>query len=128
MSTTRAPLLLLAIAALGLAGCQAAFEPRSTMSVDHVIVALEAQPELPVTNPVDESCATIDGCSGAVRADEISVYRFDTPREAAAFADTLGDDGYQSDWIVLEYPQARLDSDSTELSYAGVVDGMWTSD
>ena len=101
------------------------------MSVDDIVDAFAAQPGLRVTDPRDitaEACSGKDGCSTAVRADEIAIYRFDDREDAARFATSLGDNGHQSDWIVLEYPEARLDTDITELSYAGIVDSMWTSD
>ena len=128
---SRALIAILALAALGLTGCQSVLEPRSQMTVDDVVKAFEAQPDLPVSDPVElssDECQPDDGCTAAVRADEIGIYRFESTDEAAAFAGTLGDDGYASDWIVLEYPDARFDTDSRLSSYATVVDGMWTSD
>jgi hypothetical protein len=84
-----------------------------------------------VTNPEDttgEECVAVDGCSAAVRADEISIYRFENQEDAANFADGLGENDYQSDWVVLEYPGAKLDANRAVLSYSGLIDDMWTSD
>lgn len=127
----RFAVLLLALTVLVLAACQSIVEPRSGITPEDVVAAFEAQPDLPVTDPValpEGECSPDAGCIAAVRAAEISVYRFGSTDEAAAFATSLGDDGYQSDWIVLEYPDARYDTDSRLSSYATVVDGMWTSD
>lgn len=123
--------MVLVAIALTMTGCQALIEPRSTMSVDDVVEAFTSQPGLPVTNPRDitgEACAADGGCSAAVRAEEITIYRFEDQEVAETFTEHLGDNGYQSDWIVLEYPEAKLDTDSALLSYATTVDGMWTSD
>ncbi|MGW9403064.1 hypothetical protein ACWGQ2_03745 [Arthrobacter sp. NPDC055585] len=60
--------------------------------------------------------------------DEVTVYSFDSQDDAAAFAESLGPDGYQSDWIVLEYEGAAADTDPSEASYAGITDSMWSSD
>jgi hypothetical protein len=117
--------------ALTVSGCQAVLEPRSTMGVDDVVEAFTAQPDLPVTNPRDitaDACAKNDACLAAVRSQEISIYRFESPSDAEKFVETLGENGYQSDWIVLEYPGAKFDTDPTESSYAGIIDSMWTSD
>jgi hypothetical protein len=127
----RIALPIVAIATLALTGCQSVSDPRSAMTVDDVIAAFEAQPGLPVTDPVElsvDECDPDTGCTTAVRADEIAIYRFDSTAGAATFATTLGSDGYQSDWIVLEYPDAGADTEQSKLSYAGIVDGMWTSD
>ncbi|SOE72260.1 hypothetical protein SAMN06296378_2433 [Salinibacterium xinjiangense] len=117
--------------ALTMSGCQAVLEPRSTMGVDDVGAAFTAQADLPVTNPRDitaDACATNNACIAVVRSEEIAIYRFESPNEAEKFAETLGENGYQSDWIVLEYPGAKFDTDPTKLSYAGLIDSMWTSD
>ena len=117
--------------ALTMSGCQAVLEPRSTMGVDDVVAAFTAQADLPMTDPRDitaDACATNDACIAAVRSEEISIYRFASPNDAEKFAETLGDNGHQSDWIVLEYPGAKFDSDPTKSSYAGLIDSMWTSD
>ena len=114
-----------------MSGCQAALEPRSTMGVDDVVEAFTAQPNLPVTNPHGVTgvvCFPEDGCLAAGRSEEISIYRFESPRDAEAFAATLGENGYQSDWIVLEYPGSKYDTDPAKSSYASIVDSMWTSD
>ncbi|WP_104160969.1 hypothetical protein [Arthrobacter sp. ZGTC212] len=60
--------------------------------------------------------------------DQLTVYKLTDMDEAAAFAQDLGQNGYQSDWIVLEYKDAAQDSDSTKATYAGIADGMWASD
>ena len=101
------------------------------MGVDDVVAAFTADADLPVTNPRDitaDACATNDACVAAVRSEEISIYRFESPNEAKKFAVTLGENGHQSDWIVLEYPGAKFDTDLTKSSYAALVDSMWTSD
>lgn len=128
---TTARVMTLVVIALTMTGCQALIEPRSTMSVDDVVEAFTNQPGLTVTNPRDitaEACATDGGCAVAVRAEEITIYRFEDQEDAEKFTGHLGGDGYQSDWIVLEYPEAKLDTDSALLSYATTVDGMWASD
>ncbi|MER1997367.1 MAG: hypothetical protein ABTA24_12860 [Arthrobacter sp.] len=61
-------------------------------------------------------------------ADQLTVYKFTNKDDAAAFAQDLGQDGYQSDWIVLEYEGAANDTDPTEATYAGFVDSMWSTD
>ncbi|WP_166789490.1 hypothetical protein, partial [Cryobacterium sp. TMS1-20-1] len=93
------------------------------------VVPIEAN--IHMTDPRDitaDACATNDACIAAVRSEEISIYRFASPNDAEKFAETLGDNGHQSDWIVLEYPGAKFDSDPTKSSYAGLIDSMWTSD
>ena len=123
--------MALGVIALTTTGCQALIEPRSTMGVEAVVAAFTNQPGLPVANPRDitaEACDADDGCSAAVRAEETTIYRFEDQEVAETFTEHLGDNGYQSDWIVLEYPAAKLDTDSALLSYATTVDGMWTSD
>ncbi|KFF60106.1 hypothetical protein JF66_06760 [Cryobacterium sp. MLB-32] len=122
---------MIAAISLTMTGCQGLLEPRSTMGVEDVMEAFTSQPNLPVTNPRDttaDDCAATDACIAAMRSDEISIYRFETPREAGKFAKTFGENGYHSDWIVLEYPGAKFDTDPTKPSYAGIVDSMWTSD
>lgn len=114
-----------------LRGIQELVAPRSTMTVEDVFNGFEGQPDLPVTNPHDitaRACAGEVRCSQAVRADQITVYQFEDRDDAEAFTATLGDNGYQSDWIVLEYQGAKYDTDSAQSSYATVVDGAWTSE
>jgi len=118
------------LATVALGGCQALLDSRSTMRVEHVLDAFAPQEALPATNPRDvarEECEPVPGCTEAVRTEQIAVFRFDDREDAADFAESLGDDGHQSDWIVLEYPDAAFDTDETLLTYAGLVDGMWTS-
>jgi hypothetical protein len=106
-------------------------EPRSTMSVENVLDAFAHHERLPASNPrevTSAECKPLPGCVEAIRADEIAVFRFDAREDAAEFARSLGDDGHQSDWIVLEYPDAAADTDPALLSYATTVDMMWTSD
>ncbi|TFD72959.1 hypothetical protein [Cryobacterium gelidum] len=127
----RARVLTVVAIALTMSGCQAVLEPRSTMGVDDVVAAFTAQADLPVTNPrgiTADGCASNDDCIAAVRSEEISIYRFESPNEAEKIAETLGENGHQSDWIVLKYPGAKFDTDLTKLSYAGLIDSMWTSD
>ena len=124
---------VLTVVAIGLtlSGYQAVLEPRSIMGVDDVVAAFIAQADLPVTNPRDitaDARATNDACIAAVRSEENSIYRFESPNEAEKFAETLGENGHQSDWIVLEYPGAKFDTDPTKSTYAGLLDSMWTSD
>lgn len=114
-----------------LRGVQALVAPRSTMTVEDVFNGFEGQPGLPVTNTQDitaEACSDDVRCSQAVRADQITVYRFEDRGDAEGFTAALGDNGHQSDWIVLEYQGAKYDTDSTESSYATVVDGAWASE
>ncbi|TFD55835.1 hypothetical protein E3T55_00485 [Cryobacterium frigoriphilum] len=114
-----------------LRGIQELVAPRSTMTVENVFNGFEGQPDLPVTNPQDitaEACSDEVRCSQAVRADQITVYRFEDRDDAEGFTAALGDNGYQSDWIVLEYQGAKYDTDSAESSYATVFDGTWTSE
>ena len=81
-------------------------------------------------SPGHHSRGISDGvrCSRAVRADQITFYQFEDRDDAEGFTAALGDNGYQSDWIVLEYQDAKYDTDSAESSYATVVDGTWTSE
>jgi len=126
-----APVLTVVAIALTMSGCQAVLEPRPTMGIDDVVAAFTAQADLPVTDPRDitaDACATNDACIAAVLSEEISIYRFESPTEAEKFAEMLGENGHQSDWIVLEYPRAKFDTDPTKSSYAGLIDSMWTSD
>lgn len=101
------------------------------MTIDDVVDAFSSQPGLPVTNPRDvtsEVCSSEVACSAALQANELTIYRFDDKKDAERLTEQLGQDGHQSDWIVLEYPLASLDTDSRSLSYATTIDGMWTSD
>lgn len=41
---------------------------------------------------------------------------------ASAFAQDLGQNGHQSDWIVLEYEGAANDTDPAKATYAGIMD------
>src|SRR5690554_3313740 len=105
-----APIVGAVLVALALTGCQALLDPRSTMTVDDVLDAFSHQPDLPVTNPSDitaEACGDEERCQAAVRADELAIYQFSDREDAEAFTSKLGDNGYQSDWIVLEYPGAK---------------------
>ena len=114
-----------------LRGIQELVAPRSTMTVEDVFNGFEGQPDLPVTNPHDitaQACAHEIECAQAVRADQITVYQFEERDDAGGFTLALGDNGYQSDWIVLEYQGAKYDTDSAESSYATVVDATWTSE
>ena len=128
----RAPVFAVAlVAAVGLSGCQALLEPRSTMTVDDVAAGFAEMDDLPFTDPelaTDELCTDDVGCAAALRADEVTIYQFDDRDDASRFAESLGNDGIQSDWIVLEYPGAAADTDTAYSSYATLVHGMWTSD
>ena len=100
------------------------------LSPGDAVEAFEYQPNLPVTNARDvtaEVCSAQVSCRAAIVADEIAVYQFWTRGAAQEFAGTLGDDGYQSDWIVLRY-EAAGKMTSRDLSYGSLIDGMWTSD
>ena len=114
-----------------LRGIQELVAPRSTMTVEDVFNGFEGQPDLLVTKPQDitaEVCSDVVKCSQDVRADQITVYQFEDRDDAEGFTAALGDNGYQSDWIVLEYQGAKYDTDSAESSYAKVVDATWTSE
>ncbi|MDH6237561.1 hypothetical protein [Cryobacterium sp. CG_9.6] len=114
-----------------LRGIQELVAPRSTMTVEDVFNGFEGQPGLPVTNLQDitaEACSDEFRCSQAVRADQITVYQFEDRDDAEGFTAALGDNGYQSDWIVLEYQDAKYDTDSAKSSYATDVDASWTSE
>lgn len=96
-----------------------------------VIDAFQAVPGQPAANPRDvtsERCGTGNACDKAVQADEVTVYSFEEKADAAGFAQSLGENGYQSGWIVLEYDGAAGDTDRAGASYASTVDGMWSSD
>ncbi|TFD52039.1 hypothetical protein E3T43_15525 [Cryobacterium sp. Hh7] len=112
-------------------GIQELIAPRSTMTAEDVFNGFQGQPGLPVTNLQDitaEACSDEVRCSQAVRADQITVYQFEDRDDAEGFTAALGDNGYQSGWIVLEYQDAKYDTDSAESSYATVVDASWTSE
>jgi hypothetical protein len=99
------------------------------LSPEIAVDAFTAQDGLPVTNAVDttdEVCGPRLRCRAALKADELSIYQFWFRKDAREFADSLGSAGHQSDWIVLSYEGAGT-SDPSELSYAGIIDGMWTS-
>lgn len=127
MKRFRAGILCLAAASvLALGAC----DSRSTLTPELVVEGL-GQPGNPVTNPKDvtkEVCGTSVPCDEAIRADEISIYSFDSKEDAADFAKSLGGNGHQSDWIVLEYEGAAADTDQSKASYASTVDGMWSTD
>lgn len=110
-------------------GIQGLIEPRSAMTIDDVLAGFESLPGLPVTDSayVTEDVCPEVGCIQALRSDEVSVYKFADRDDAAKFTKTLGADGYQSDWVVLEYDDARSNN-VAQLSYANTVDGMWTTD
>ena len=125
--TTAGLLCLAAAAALTVTGC----DSRATLTPGMAVEAFEQQPDLPVTNPADatsEKCTPEIPCTEAIQADEIAVYRFESKEEAANLARLLGGNGYQSNWIVLEYEGAAADTDRSKASYASTIDGMWSSD
>lgn len=127
MGERAAVVCLMAFAGLVLTSC----DSRASMSVGDVVSAFEAQPGLTVTDPrdvTDERCGAAVPCREALQANEVGIFSFDEKEDAAAFAGTLGSNGYQSDWIVLEYEGAANDWDSARLSYAAIVDGMWSSE
>lgn len=120
-------LCLAAASVLSLAAC----DSRATLTPELVVEAFEYQPDNPVSDPRDvtaETCGTEIPCEEAIRADEIAVYSFASKEDAADYAQSLGENGYQSDWIVLEYEGAAADTDRSKASYASTVDGMWSSD
>jgi hypothetical protein len=83
-----------------------------------------------VTNAVyttSEECGEHLRCRAVLHAEELSIYQFWFRNDARAFAESLGASGHQSDWIVLRYEDAKSDRPG-ELSYAGIIDGMWTSE
>ena len=130
-SATGPLVALVILAAVGLSGCQAILDSRSTMTVDDVAAGFKETEGLPFTNArtvTDELCTGDVRCEAALRADEVTIYQFDDRDDAARLAEKLGADGIQSDWIVLEYPGASADTGTQELSYASLVHGMWTSD
>ncbi len=99
------------------------------LSPGDAVEAFEHQPDLPVTNPRDitaEACTGAVRCRAAIAADEIAVYQFWTRSAARDFAATLGDNGHQSDWIVLNYDNARKSNDGG-WGYGFLIDNMWTS-
>ena len=123
------------LVALSLAGASvlslAACDSRAGLTPELVVEAFGYQPDNPVTNPKDvtsETCGAEIPCEEAIRADEIAVYSFDSKADAADFARSLGDNGYQSNWIVLEYAGAAADTDRSKASYASTLDGMWSTD
>lgn len=127
---TRAQLGMLALAAISMLSLSAC-DSRASMTPEDVINAFEAQPDQPITNPRDvtaERCGTDVPCEEAIQTDEIAVYSFDSKDDAADFSQSLGENGYQSNWIVLEYDGAAADTDLSKVSYAATVEGMWSSD
>ncbi|KFF57982.1 hypothetical protein JF66_22050 [Cryobacterium sp. MLB-32] len=110
---------------LMLSGC----DSRSAMTPENVLEAFEAQPNLPVSNVKDVTqteCTDEVPCVSALAADELSIYKFSSQDDAKAFADTLGTDGYQSDWIVLNFEHATGAEESDNLRYGALIDAMWT--
>jgi hypothetical protein len=106
------------------------FFNRWYLSPADAVSAFEYQPNLPVSNPrdiTDEACSLQVKCRAAIEADEVAVYQFWTRGNAKNFTETLGDDGYQSDWIVLRYEDAATPT-TRDLSYGALIDGAWTSD
>ncbi|GAA3404549.1 MULTISPECIES: hypothetical protein [Pseudarthrobacter] len=100
------------------------------LSPGNAVEAFEYQPNLPVTNARDvtsEVCSAQVSCRAAIVADEIAVYQFWTRGAAQEYARTLGEDGYQSDWLVLRYEDAGKMTNS-DMSYGSLIDAMWTSD
>lgn len=120
-------MLVLTAAVIPLSGC----DSRATLTPNEVIEGLQYLPETPATNPrsvTEEKCGEAVPCKSAVMAAELTVYKFANKEDAAAFAQDLGQNGYQSDWIVLEYEGAANDTDPREATYASAVDGMWSTD
>lgn len=84
---------------------------------------------LPVTKALDttsEECGAHLRCREALQAEELSIYQFWFREDAREFAESLGASAHQSDWIVLRYEDAN-NNEPSEPSYAGIIDGMWTS-
>lgn len=120
-------LCLAAVSTLSLAAC----DSRSELTPGLVVEAFQHQQDQPVTNPRDvtsDKCTPEIPCTEAIQADEIAVYRFDSKKEAANLAQLLGDNRYQSNWIVLEYEGAAADTDRAKASYASTLDGIWSTD
>lgn len=69
--------------------------------------------ELPVKPSQDatgEKCTDAFPCDEAVATPSVNLYKFDTRKEADAAGEALGDRGYVSNWIVIEF----VDPDLTE--------------
>lgn len=125
--TATGGMLLLAAAVMSMSGC----DSRGTLTPDQVIEGLQHYPETPATNPrsvTEEKCGDQIPCKSAVMTDQLTVYKFTHKDDAVVFTRALGQNGYQSDWIVLEYKNAANDTDPTKATYAGRVDGIWSSD
>lgn len=120
-------LCLAAASVLTVAGC----DSRATLTPELVVEAFTNTEGTPVTNAKDvtaETCGEAVPCQEAVRADELTVYSFKKKEDAAAFTRTLGNNGFQDNWIVLEYENAAQDTDRSKVSYATTLDGLWSSD
>ncbi|MGO2533409.1 hypothetical protein [Arthrobacter rhombi] len=116
-----------AILLVALTGC----DSRSSMTPADIVAAYQAQPGLPVTDPEDvteRECGVVISCENATVANEFTIYKFQDVESARAFAGSLGADGHQSDWVVVKYPGAAKDGSKSGMTYASLVDSMWTDE
>lgn len=57
-----------------------------------------------------QDCDAAIPCNQAVTANRVSFYRFEEKEDAARLADRLGQDAYQSNWIVIKFTDPTLTS------------------
>ncbi|WP_143028776.1 hypothetical protein [Quadrisphaera sp. DSM 44207] len=66
-------------------------------------------------------------CTEAIATDGVTFYKFGNRNDAAAFSRSLGSDGYQSDWIVVEFTDPAFTAQDRQM-LGGFVDDLWGSD
>lgn len=116
--------ILISLLALTLSGCG---DPRASVDAVHIVETFE-QAGVPITGVRDDSktaCAYEIPCMQSVVTDQVTVWRFGTRDDAAAYAAHI--DGYQSDFIVLEFAPDALTATQRE-NAASMVDSMHVSD
>ena len=89
-SAAWAIIALAGLAAVGLGGCQSLLDSRSRMTVDDVAAGFTQTDGLPFSNArnaTDELCTADASCAAALRADEVTIYKFDARDDAARFGD-----------------------------------------
>lgn len=71
-------------------------------------------------------CEGVAGCIEGYPSNQATFYRFDSKEDAHAFAATLTD-GYQSDWIVVDFGGSTL-RPGDRRDAKTLLDSTWTSD
>ena len=117
---------LLAAAVLLLGGCAAGWD-KSSFTLEEVF----SNPDLTILqNPKEDTerlCQGVDGCLEGWTTGDGEFLRFESNESAAAFAKQLGDEGHQSNRVVIDFERAEPSAQRRELMIE-LIEGVHNSE